>query len=269
MKVVVAMAVLVTAVGASMGQTPPDRPAIPPAPAAPVAGPVAPVTAAPEVKTLLVMLHDRKDTLKDFTAKMDYNVTDPRGGSTGKTGTVAYLMDAAKGPIFSADFIKTTVNGKPNKLYHEQLIFDGKDLTDKDYGLDDKGRNYWRKTLLPPGAKPGDAVTLNGALPLPIGLDVNDVLHTFDVTLQPSKDPNLAVLRLVPHDPKKFEYKQMDVSVDRKQELPVKLEQTAKGDEETADVTTIELTGIEINTGKAKMLDASTPASDGWTLKAE
>jgi hypothetical protein len=255
---VIVLAGVVAVAGSCAGQ------ALPTMPVAPVVGPVGPVTAAPEVRDLLQVLRDRKDTLKDFAAKIDYNVKDPRGDATGKTGTVAYLMDATKGPVFSANFDKKTTNGKVTGFYYVQFIFDGKDFTIKDLGFDGKGRTYLHSTLLPPGAKPGDAVTLNGALPLPIGLDVNDVLQSFGVTLAPSTDPNVGVLKLVPRDHKKFDYKELDVTVDRKLQLPVKLVQTAMDDTET----TIKLTELEINAGKAKMLDPSTPAADGWTLKA-
>jgi hypothetical protein len=218
------------------------------------------------VMDLLKMLRDRKGTLKEFTSDIDYDVKDPRGdGSTGKLGKLAYITDPEKGPTFSADFEWATEDGKKTRHYYVQFIFDGKDLTIKDFGMDKKGRNYVKTTLLPPGAKPGDAVTLNGALPLPIGLDVDDVLRAFEVTVLPSSDPNIGVLKLVPRDKRKFDYKRLDVTVDRKQELPVKLVQTGSDD----SVTTIKLTGIEINGGKAQMLDARVPASEGWTPKAE
>jgi hypothetical protein len=258
---VIVLAGLAAVAGSCAGQA---LPSMPVAPMAPVAGPVVPVTAAPEVIDLLKMLRDRKDTLKDFVGNIDYNVKDPRGDATGKTGTVAYLMDATKGPVFSANFDKKTTNGKVSGFYYVQFIFDGKDFTIKDLGFDGKGRTYLHSTLLPPGAKPGDAVTLNGALPLPIGLDVNDVLQSFEATLLPSTDVNVGVLKLVPRDHKKFDYKELDVTVDRKLQLPVKLVQTAMDDTET----TIKLTELEINAGKAKMLDPSTPAADGWTKKA-
>ena len=88
---VIVLAGLAAVAGSCAGQA---LPSMPVAPVAPVAGPVGPVTAAPEVREPLQMLRDRKDTLKDFAAKIDYNVKDPRGDATGKTGTVAYLMDA-------------------------------------------------------------------------------------------------------------------------------------------------------------------------------
>jgi hypothetical protein len=262
MKAVVVAVMVAATVGACAGQTLPEVLPAPPAGGS-VAGPVGPVTASKDVVDVLQVLRDRKDTLQDFVAGIDYNVTDARGDATGKRGKVAYLMDATKGPIFSVDFDQKTVAGKAKGIYYVQFIFDGKDFTIKDLGLDGKGRTYVRSTVLPPGAKPGDAVTLNGALPLPIGLDVNDVLQSFDVKLGTSTDPNLVVLKLAPRDRKKFNYKELEVTVDKTLKLPVKLVQTALDDTETA----ITLTGIEVNTGKSKMLDPSTPAADGWTKK--
>src|SRR3954463_9601943 len=102
--------------------------------AAPAVGPEQPATVAPDVKQVLQLLHDRKETLKDFTAKIDYSVEDKTGDITGKRGTVDFIMDPIKGPIFSADFDVNTSDGKPKLKYHTQFIFDGRDLTIKDFG---------------------------------------------------------------------------------------------------------------------------------------
>ena len=86
-----------------------------------------------------------------------------------------------------------------------------------------------RRPVLPPGAKPGDAVTLNGEMTLPIGLDVEDVANNFTVTLEKSTDPNLAVLKLVPINKAKFSrYSQLEITVDKTLQLPVKLVQVSE-----------------------------------------
>lgn len=236
------------------------NPANDPFPGIPLVGPV---TTTPEIHDLLQMLHDRKSTLKDLAANIDYSVEDPRGGITGKRGTVAYIMDPILGPIFSADFTTNTRDARPVLLNHAQFIFDGKDLTAKDWGPDGKSKTFVRVTMLQPGDKPGDAVTLRGALTLPIGLDVDDVLKTFVVSQQPSKDTNVGILRLVPRPGTHFNYKQLDITVDRKNQLPVTIAQTALDD----SLTTITLTELNINPGNAAMLDSSTPAADGWNPK--
>jgi hypothetical protein len=228
-----------------------------PAPASP-AGPSAPLS--PEARDILTMLHDRKNTLKDFVAKIDYSTVNKVGDVAGKRGTVDYITDPTRGPIFSADFTMNTEEGKPKLAYHIQFILDGRDFTIKDYGRNNDVMQFIRSTVLPPGAKPGDAVTLNGEMTLPIGLDVQDVADNFTVTVEKSSDPNLAVIKLVPINRAKFnKYKQLVITVDKTLQLPVKLVQVA----ESVD-TTIVLTDIKINPGTAKMASSSTLASEGW-----
>jgi hypothetical protein len=259
LKTVLAVAVLMIALPAC-AQTMPAVPVIPTTPAAQLpAGPVAPLSA--EARETLQALHDRKDTLKDFTGKIDYSVEDGRtGDTTGKRGTVDFIMDPTRGPTFSADFTINTAGGKPKLAYHVQFVFDGRDFTIKDYGTNGTTKQYVHNTLLPPGAKPGDAATLSGAMPLPIGLDVEDVARNFEVTAVASKEANEAVVKLVPRDKKRFEYADLTVTLDKKQQLPVKLVQTGAN----GDITTILLTDLQINSGKAKLVDAATPAKDGW-----
>jgi hypothetical protein len=235
------------------GQTQPAAP-VAPSPA----GPAVPLS--PEARAILTMLHDRKDTLKDFVAKIDYSTVNKVGDVAGKRGAADFIMDPTRGPIFSADFTMNTENGKPKLAYHIQFIFDGRDFTIKDYGRNNDVKQFVRNPILPPGAKPGDAVTLNGEMTLPIGLDVQDVANNFTVTLEKSTDPNLAVLKLVPINRAKFpKYSQLVITVDKTLQLPVKLVQVA----ESVD-TTISLSEIKINPGTAKMADSSTPPSEGW-----
>jgi len=235
-------------------------------PAAVPLGPLPPISA--EVREVLQLLHDRKDTLKEFTAKIDYSVEDKTGDVTGKQGTLAFVEDPIKGATFSVLFSYNTRDGKKTMAYHQEIIFDGKDLTTKDFGTDDKGRLFTRSNMLPPGAKPGDAVSLNGALPLPIGIDVDDVVRNFDASLLPSKDADKAVLKLVPRTHGKFNYDSLVVTVDKKKDvqLPLKMVITAPGGD---SVTTMVLDDLKINTGAAKMLDAKTPASEGWTERGK
>ncbi len=259
MKNVLAVSVLLIALPAC-AQTMPAVPVIPTAPSAQLpAGPVAPLSA--EVRETLQILHDRKDTLKDFTGKIDFSTADSRSGdATGKRGTIDFIMDPTKGPTFSADFTINTAGGKPKLAYHVQFVFDGRDFTIKDWGLNGNTKQFIHNTLLPPGAKPGDAATLSGAMPLPIGLDVEDVARNFEVTAIASKNADESVVKLVPRDKKRFEYADLTVTLDKKQQLPVKLVQTGAN----GDITTILLTELQINTGKAKLADAATPEKEGW-----
>ena len=57
----------------------------------------------------------------------------------------------------------------------------------------------------------------------------------------------------------KFDFTELQVTVDKKLQLPVKLVQTEK----SRDVATIVLSDMQINEGKAKMESSATPP--GWT----
>jgi hypothetical protein len=249
------MAVAATAAGQTL-------PAAPATPVVTPAGPGAPLSA--EARETLQILHDRKNTLKDFTGKIDYSTEDARtGDATGKRGTVTFVMDPVKGPTFSADFTLNTEGGKAKQEYRVEFIFDGREFTIKDWGIKGNTKQFVRNTLLPPDAKPGDAATLGGVMPLPIGLDVDDVARNFEVTAVPSKNPDQSIVKLVPRDKKRFDYSELQVTLDKKQQLPVKLEQ--KGS--SGDVTTILLQDLQINTGKAQLANATTPAAEGWTKR--
>ncbi len=219
----------------------------------------------PNTHSVIKMLHDRKATLHDFTAKLDYSVYHPDTlDETGKQGTVDFIMDPVKGPIFTVDLTDNTEERKPKRKYHQQVLFDGVTVTTLDY----EARQFTHSVVLPDGAKPGDAVSLTGPLPLPIGISEDEVTKHFDISLIPNaKDvpaANCVTLRLIPHKGEtKFDFHQMDIVVDQKLELPVQLKQTSKNDE----ITTITLTELHPNEGKAKMGDPTPPANanPAWT----
>jgi hypothetical protein len=234
-----------------------------PSPTAPDAGaPMGMPTAAStppthDAREALKILEDRKNTLQDFTAKIDYAVLHPDLGETsGKRGTVDFLNDPNKGPIFTVDFTADTDDlGKVRRAHHQQVIFDGQNVTTKDF----LPKEFMRMNVLPPGGKPGDAITLNGPMTLPIGIRVDDVVANFDVTLV-SSSADATTLRLLPKTSGKFDFRELQITVDKKLQLPMKLVQTAKN----RDVTTITLTDPQVNTGKARMQDPTPPVGEGW-----
>src|SRR4051812_27452120 len=69
----------------------------------------APAPLAPDVRALLQMLHDRRNTLNNFVGKADYSVYHPvTDDAGGKRGDVAFIIDGSKGAIFSIDFTERT-----------------------------------------------------------------------------------------------------------------------------------------------------------------
>jgi hypothetical protein len=215
----------------------------------------------PLAESTLQMLHDRRDTLKDFQAKVVYDVYHSRTDDhEGKTGTVDFLNDPANGPQFSVHFTEDTVEQKPVKRHEQDLVFDGRKLT----VIDRRAMQYRQQDVLPAGAKPGDAVTLNGQITLPIGISPEDVAKNFEVTVEPSTDANTVVLKLVPRPEAKlnFEFKQLDLTVDKTLQLPIKIVRTDK----KGDVTTVEFKDPTINTHKATMIDTTPPKDPGWEI---
>jgi hypothetical protein len=96
---------------------------------------------------------------------------------------------------------------------------------------------------------------------LPIGLRVEDVAANFEVTVVPdASNADQTTLRFVPKTTGKFDFRNLQVTIDLKLELPVKLVQTARN----RDVTTITLTDVQVNTGKARMQDPAPPPGEGW-----
>jgi len=215
----------------------------------------------PAARDTLKMLQDRRNTLKDFQAGVIYDVyhkkTDDREG---KRGTVDYLDDPKAGPTFSVRFTIDTVDGTPVKKHAQDLVFDGANVTRIDYA----GKTYTRRTVVDPDAKPGDATSLNGGLPLPIGMNVEDVVRNFEVTIEPSPGLDQIVLKLIPRADAagKFDFKRLEMTVDKKLQLPVKIIRT----ERNGDLTTVEFTDPAINTGKSKMVDTTMPKGSDWTL---
>jgi hypothetical protein len=215
----------------------------------------------PVAREALKLLQDRRGTLKDFQANVVYDVLHSKTEDReGKLGRVDYLMDPTVGPTFTVRFDKDTADGVPIKNHKQDLIFDGTNVTIVDH----VGKTFTRRRVLPPGAKPGDATSLNGGMPLPIGVDVEEIAKNFQVTLIPGGGADQVTLKLVPKGDavKQFDFKNMVMTVDKKLQLPVKVVRT----ERNGDVTTVELKDTELNTGKARMADASVPTGGDWTI---
>ena len=246
--------ILSAAVACAQSTLPSPGPAAAPAapgPGAAAEGSTASTPLSPAARGVLTTLQDRKKTLKDFTANVDYSVEHVSTDVDGSLGTVDYV-DTPAGPEFSIAFVKDTLNGKTTHMHERHIIYDTKNLTTIDY----QAKQY---NQAPVSTSAG---SLESEVPIPIGVKVDDVTHNFNVVERPSTDPNEATLRLTPLVKGKFNYSQLDVTVDKKLEIPVKI--VVYGTH--GDVTTIKFTDIAINTGKAKMLDSKPPTGLEWTI---
>ena len=215
----------------------------------------------PLADSTLQMLHDRRDTLKDFQAKVIYDVYHPdTDDHEGKTGKVDFLIDPTNGPAFSVHFTEDTADGKPVKRHEQDLVFDGRKLT----MIDRRAMRYDQQAVLKPGEKPGSEQTLKSQVPLPIGILPEEVKKDFAVTVE-SSDEKTTVLKLIPHPDVKadFDFKQLDLTVDKQLQLPLKIVRTDK----KGVVTTVEFSKEPtINTGKSTMIDTTPPKEPGWDI---
>lgn len=264
---------------------PPSTPSTPTAPAA-----TAPTTRpAPEAMHLLVLLHDRDATLKDFTAqvrKVDVNV---RLGGSGeiREGKAAYekTKNVTKLGIHF-DVLKG--DGMANVKLDETLVFDGRYFIHKD----PEAKMLTKRELVPEGQHFNPLKLGAGPMPLPIGQDPEEIIRDFVVTLEPvdvTKLPpgytaddvkpgtasgggvamaggKLQGLKLVPRVGGKFEFTSAELLVDTTLSLPVRI-LTVAPDTNTSSLT---LTQVKINPGHSNILDVSEPLPNtGWQVEFE
>ena len=230
--------------------------------AAPAGGPAAASgEPSPEAMDVLNTLEARKATLKDFTAKVELRTDHLAGDTESKLGDAEFVNDAPGDPRFAAHFTKATAGGKALPSPDEQVIFDGAKLA----LVDNKAKTFRLTTMTTPGGVPGGVTSVGGPMPLPIGLKPADVVRDFVVTMGEAPDAEHVVLKLVPRAAvkSKFDYKSMTLTVDKKLELPVKVELNQK----SSDVTTISLTDVQVNSGAAKIPPVTPPTGSGWTIQ--
>jgi len=229
----------------------------------------APAVTAPAAVAVLTMLQQRDETLKDFTARIRYEVYHPRTEDTVVQKGDASYVKTADGVKFAAHFTHEGAAGQFQAVDHT-LIFDGRWIID----CDAKNKVFQKTQIVPPGAQIRPLKLGEGPLPIPIGQDTQKVLRDFAVTLAPTdpKLPDAAAithLKLVPQNPqlcKTYDMASLEIWVNKTLELPVKLLREGL-DENT---TTITLDDIKINEGAAKVFDLPTPKTgEGWDVRID
>jgi outer membrane lipoprotein-sorting protein len=217
-------------------------------------------SASPEAMRILKTLEDRKTTLKDFSGKVEISTLHLAGDEETKSGDALFVNDTPD-PKFAAHFTKATTDGKPAPTPDEEIAFDGAKIT----MIDLKAKIFRSTTFTTPAGAPGSVTSLGGPVPLPIGLNPDAVTKEFTVTLGKADDPDHDLLILKPLDRSKFEYKTMELTVDKKLQLPVKIVLNQKG----SDITTIKLTDLKINEGGVTIPSPTPPTDPGWTVETK
>jgi outer membrane lipoprotein-sorting protein len=212
----------------------------------PLINPVGSAVAKPEVTDVLDALHDRGQSLQDFTADVTISEADALGSSTENSGKVSYQRLADGDARIRVSFDRKKIGDKVVKQRREYKL-EGGTLIDQNFDT----KTQVNRQVLRPGQKLNPLKLGEGPFPLPIGQDREEVLKLFDVTriAKAKYDPaDTAHLSLKPKPNTRFARKflSIEVYVSNQSHFPVRIETT---DRDGTSVRTTDLTNIKINAG--------------------
>ena len=232
-----------------------------------------PLTADSAIDSILDALDARGKTLKDFTADVVLTQANPAvGDENSRKGKIQFQTREANNARVRVNFtehILGSMDAVNKKIRPEQLeyLLDGQWLTTRDYAKSEQVRTQV--------ARPGEKINLfklgQGIFPLPIGQSKEDVHQQFAVQkIPPDKEdpPGSVHLLLITNAGTSLarKYKKIDIWVDLKLELPVKIE--TLDPHEAVDATT-QFSNIKLNAG-LKDSDFELPSIDNnWNLRDE
>ena len=224
---------------------------------------------AKEVDGVLDALEARGKDLKDFSADVTLtSVSERTGESTSQTGKVVYQERGPGNSRIRVNFDKRKLETGATQQHRVDYLLEEGKLTDRDY----QRKLEVKRQVLRPGQKMNLLKLGEGPFPLPIGQPKEEVKKQFEVTkvATTADDPkDTAHLKLVPKPGSQFEkrFRQIDVFVDPKTSMPVRIDTSEKPD--TARTT--ELSNIKLNAG-VKDDQFTLPNIDsesGWNRREE
>jgi outer membrane lipoprotein-sorting protein len=227
------------------------------------------ITPDSPLDTVLDALEQRGKDLKDFSADVTLtSVSERTGESSAQTGKVVYQDRGQGDSRIKVNFDKRKLESGATQNHKQDYLLQDGWLTDRDY----QKKLEVRRQVLKPGQKMNMLKLGEGPFPLPIGQEKGEVKKQFDVTkLAPAADdPKDTVhVKLVPKKDSQFEkrFRQIDVYVDVKTNMPRRIETSEKPD--TARST--ELTNLKLNAG-VKDDQFTLPNIDreqGWNRREE
>ena len=239
-------------------QTFADPPAKPVAAAEPpkaaVAGPVPATSGDPAVDELLDKLEAKGDEIKGLSCKLRYNYVtiDPVESSQIKTGELKYLKPTGTNinGMFKIHFRELDADGVKSK-HEEQIAFDGNWLVERN----DKAKTIIRREVVKKGEKVNPFELGKGPFPMPFGQKRADMLQHFKIKKMASGagDPlNTVKLHCEPHPHSNMasRYRQVQMLIDKGNNLPVKMLC-----ERLADGNRIEVAFTDVDTKAAPALN--------------
>jgi outer membrane lipoprotein-sorting protein len=224
-----------------------------------------------DLDATLDALNARGQNLKDFTADVALHTADNRTGEdTAQIGTVTFQNRNNGDSRIKVGFDKKESDNGDHKITQKQkldyVLEDGW-LTDRDY----QKKLEVRRQVLKPGQKMNLLKLGEGPFPLPIGQDKDDVKKQFEASKIPAAadDPKDTVhIKLVPRPGSQFEkrFKQIDVFVDTKTNMPARIDTVEKA----GTTRSTELKNVKLNTGVKDEAFVLPPiANDGWNRREE
>jgi outer membrane lipoprotein-sorting protein len=224
-----------------------------------------------DLDSVLDALDARGRDLKDFSADVELHTVDDRTGEdSAQIGKVVYQNKGSGDARIKVSFdTKRVESGDGKQVTQKQrldYVLDGGWLTDRDY----QKKLEVKRQVLRPGQKMDLLKLGQGPFPLPIGQPKEEVKKQFDATkIAPAKDDpaGTAHVKLVPKSGTQFakRFKQIDVFVDVKNDMPSRIDTTEKAGGTTK---TTELKNVKLNEGVAD--DAfKLPEIEGWNRREE
>ena len=238
-------------------------------PAPPLINPVG-AAADPAVDGVLNALQNSGQHLHAFTADLALTETDTvMGTGTVRNGRVWYQLQPDGTARLHVVFNDKSMNDKPAQPEKKEYLLDGPWLVDRDYPAKVEARRQI--------AHAGEKVNLfqlgKGPFPLPIGQDPAEVKSLFAVTrVEPAGDdpPGTDHLKLTPKPGTDFARKiyALDVWVDRKQGMPVRIE-TVDAPQTTDRQTDLKNLRVNPTPGVGDGDFALPPLGPGWNQHDE
>lgn len=198
--------------------------------------------ADPKLDRILERLEGKGQSIKGLRCKLVYRFVeiDPVEQVTEKEGELLFAR-AEPNPKFLVHFTRIVAAGTVQET-GEYFAFDGERVVERN----DKARTIRRRQFARTGERQ-DLFRIGGPFPLPFGQKRADILRNFVVTLEPftPEDPrNTDHLHCVPRPNTELadKYSRVEIYIDRKLELPVRIvtERLSDGNRTEADFREID-----------------------------
>lgn len=266
----VGLLLLNSACAVSQASPPAEKPSAQPAdqPAVASRADLKPLNPQSTIDDILDALDARGKNLKDFQADLKLaDVNNATGLATERSGTAKFARPPEGNARMLVTFDTRKINEQASKPEKTQYLLDPPWLIERDY----RRRQEIRRKVLREGEKLNLLKLGEGPFPLPIGQDKASVHELFEVKKveAAADDPaGTAHIQLLPKAGTPFsrKYKTIDVWVDQKSNMPVRIAVVDKGGDTTQ---TTDLSNVRINVGLTDADFKLPPVPEGWERHEE